>query len=128
MAYDERLAERVRDALKWQLDVEEKAMFGGLCFMVSGHMAVGLVRNDLMVRVGPDGYADALGNKGARPMDFTGRPLKSMVYVGRAHLGRKRDLEGWVGRAVAFVATLPAKRVRECPAERAHRSRLKLER
>ena len=109
MAYDERLAERVRDALKWQLDVEEKAMFGGLCFMVNGHMAVGIVRNDLMVRVGPDAYEDALGRKGVRPMDFTGRPMKGMVYVARSHLGRKRDLEAWVKRATEFVDTLPAR-------------------
>ena len=125
MAYDERLAERVREALKWQLDVDEKRMFGGLCFMVNGHMTLGLVKNDLMVRVGGDAYDDALAKKGTRPMDFTGRQLKGFVYVARAHLGRKRDLEAWVERALAFNATQP---VKKAVAERKRKPRLTLER
>lgn len=77
-----------------------------------------------MVRVGPEGYDAALAEKGARPMDFTGRPLKGFVYVARAHLGRKRDLERWVERALAFVGTLPARG----SAERERKSRPRLER
>jgi len=140
MAYDETLAVRIREALNQHLDVEEKAMFGGLCFMVGGHMAVGIVKNDLMVRVGPAAYEDALARKGVRPMDFTGQPLKGMVYVARAHLGRKRDLESWVAQATDFVATLPkrdparraakraARRAGKRIEERPRRSRLKLQR
>lgn len=124
MAYDERLAERVRAALVSELDMEEKQMFGGLCFMVRGHMALGIVRRDLMVRVGPDGYDDALRRKGVRPMDFTGRPLKGLVYVGGAYLGRTRDLEAWVARALAFVEALPERP----PSARERKSRLKLAR
>ena len=86
MAYDEKLADRVREVLQRRRGVSEKKMFGGLAFLVNGHMACGVQGDDLMVRVGPDAYDAALKKAGTRPMDFTGRPLKGMVYVGpRGH-------------------------------------------
>ena len=107
MAYGEGLADRVRGALLPRPDIEEKKMFGGLAFMVGGHMCCGVIGDDLMVRVGRDAYEDALAAKGARPMDFTGRPLRGMVYVGSE--GHRTDdaLASWVRRGTDFVASLP---------------------
>ena len=107
MAYDEGLADRVRGALLPRPDIEEKKMFGGLAFMVGGHMCCGVIGDDLMVRVGRDAYEDALAAKGARPMDFTGRPLRGMVYVGSE--GHRTDdaLASWVRRGTDFVALPP---------------------
>jgi TfoX/Sxy family transcriptional regulator of competence genes len=107
MPYDEDLAKRVRMVLESQPGVTEKKMFGGLAFMVRGHMAVGITGDELMVRVGPSGWEEALSRSGVREMDFTGRSLKGFVYVGPAALARDEDLAEWVGRAIRFVDTLP---------------------
>jgi hypothetical protein len=80
VSYDETLAARIRAVLGERTDVIEQKMFGG-CFMVGGAMCCGLTKTDFMVRVGPDQYDDALAQRHARPMDFTGRPLAGMVYV-----------------------------------------------
>lgn len=109
MAYNEALAQRIRDVLHGQSGVEEKAMFGGLAFMVNGHMCVGVIGDDLMVRVGKDGYASALSLTHARPMDFTGKPLKTMVYVGPPGTKTAATLRRWIERGCAFVETLPPK-------------------
>jgi TfoX/Sxy family transcriptional regulator of competence genes len=109
MAYDEKLAERVRASLAERGDVAERKMFGGLCFLVGGNMAVGIVGSDLMVRVGPDAYAAALGKPHAREMDFTGRPMRGMVYVDATGLRSRRQLDTWVGRGLSFAAGLPRK-------------------
>ena len=109
MAYAENDGQRVRDALGDRDDVIEKKMFGGLCFMVRGHMAVGLTAAELMVRVGPDSWEDALAEEHAREMDFTGKSLKGFVYVDPAGWATKKDLAKWVARGVAFVETLPPK-------------------
>ena len=110
MAYDEKLAERVRRALTPREGLSEKKMFGGIAFMLRGNMCCGIVRNDLMVRVGPERYDDALGRPHARPMDFTGRAMKGMVYVGPEGLRSDPDLNAWLRRGVEFAATLPAKK------------------
>ena len=107
MAYDERLADRVRDVLA-EREVREQKMFGGLAFMVCGHMCVGLLGDELMVRVGPEAYADALRRPGAREMDFTGRPMRGLVMVGPDALGG-RALRTWVQRGLDYVDTLPPK-------------------
>ena len=112
MAYDEALADRVREALGREKGVEEIKMMGGLCFMVGGHMALGIVGEGLMVRVGPDGYDRALARVHAREMDFTGRPLRGFVFVDPAGIGTKRSLGSWVAPAVAFVKDLPPKRTK----------------
>ncbi|MEP6761845.1 MAG: TfoX/Sxy family protein [Sporichthyaceae bacterium] len=109
MAYDEALAERIRDALADTADVTERKMFGGLAFMVAGHMVCGVVHDDLMLRLGPEGADAALDQPHVRPMDFTGRPMSSMVYIAPAGLGGEA-LVDWVNAAVAFADQLPAKR------------------
>jgi TfoX/Sxy family transcriptional regulator of competence genes len=107
MAYDEVLAERVRDVLAGRLDVTERKMFGGLAFMLGGHMACGIVGERLMLRLGADEAERALAREHVQPMDFTGRPLKGMVYVAPEGIRTAKQLGGWVERASAFVATLP---------------------
>jgi TfoX/Sxy family transcriptional regulator of competence genes len=107
--YDEKLAGRIREALRGQRNVVEKRMFGGLAFMVRGHMCVGIAGNDLMVRVGPEAYAKAIREPHARPMDFTGRPLTGFVYVGPSGHARRQSLAKWVKRALGFVRSLPSK-------------------
>ena len=110
MAYNEVLADRVRKALAGRGEVAEKRMFGGLTFMLGDKMCCGVVKDDLMVRVGPEGYEAALGEPGARPMDFTGRPLRGMVYVGSDGCRTEDDLAKWVGRGADFAASLPRDR------------------
>lgn len=105
--YDEGLAERVRLALSDRHDVVEQKMFGGLCFMVSGHMCVGVETDRLMVRVGKGGHAEALAQPGARPMDFTGRPMKGFVFVDVEGLAEDEDLDAWVGRGLRHALSLP---------------------
>lgn len=109
MAYDEKLADRVRGIVKRRRGIEEKKMFGGLAFLVNGHMACGIVGDELMVRVGPDAYEAALKKRGARPMDFTGRPMKGMVYVRPSVLRRSTSLEAWVKEGLTFARSLPPK-------------------
>src|SRR5918995_27443 len=112
MAYDETLAERIREALPHERGVEEIKMMGGLCFMIGGHMALGIVGEELMVRVGPEGYARALGRVHAREMDFTGRSMKGFVFVEPAGIRTKRSLASWVAPAIAFAKSLPPKRAK----------------
>lgn len=109
MAYDEKLAERVREVLRGCRGVSEKKMFGGLAFLVKGHMACGVIGEDLMVRVGADAYEAALRKAGARPMDFTGRPMKGMVYVGPRGHRRAPSLRAWVEQGVSYAKSLPPK-------------------
>jgi len=103
MAYSEALANRVREALARKKGVEEKRMMGGLGFMIGGHMALGIVGDQLMVRVGPDAYQRALRRVHAREMDFTGRSIKGFVFVEPAGTRTKRSLASWVAPAVAFA-------------------------
>ena len=107
--YDTALAERIRRVFGPRPDVIEKRMFGGLCFMVGGHMCCGLAKGGFMVRVGPEAYEAALADKGARPMDFTGRPLRGMVYVDSGECSSLSTLRKWVNRGLNFVETLPAR-------------------
>ncbi len=110
MAYDERLAIRIREVIGGRPDVTEKKMFGGIAFMAGGNMACGIVGDELMVRVGPDAYEDALARPHARLMDFTGRPMKGMVMVGRDGIAADDGLREWVGRGLAYAGSLPPKR------------------
>lgn len=107
MGYNKLLAEKVRDLLKPNDGLTEKQMFGGLAFMLHGNMACGVVGEELMVRVGPDNYDNALSERYTRPMDYTGRPLKGMVYVEEDAIAA--DLDGWVNKGVEFAGTLPPK-------------------
>lgn len=109
MAYDEDLAGRVREVLAECSDVTERKMFGGLAFMVGGHMCCGIVGEELMVRTGPEQYEAALGRPHAREMDFTGRSMRGMVYVATEGIEDDEDLGAWVRRGVDYVAGLPPK-------------------
>jgi hypothetical protein len=84
-------------------------MFGGLCFTVAGHMCCGVAGKDLVVRVGPARLLEALAEPHARPMDFTGRPLKGFVFIGPGGCRRPADLAKWIRRALSFVGSLPPK-------------------
>jgi len=112
MAYDEGLAERIRGLLDERSDVVEKQMFGGIAFMVRGHMSVGIVKDDLMVRVGADAHDELVRRPHARPMDFTRRPMKGFLYVAPEGIESDADLERWVGYGVAHATSLPAKKPR----------------
>jgi len=109
VAYDDELARRVREHFGRRRQVVEKRMFGGLAFMLRGHMCCGVVGDDLMVRVGAGAYDSAVEQPHARPMDFTGKPLRGFVYVGPKGTASAEDLERWIDTAVKFVQSLPAK-------------------
>jgi hypothetical protein len=109
LAYDEGLAERIRDALRGRQGVSERRMFGGIAFMLDGNMALGIVGESLMARVGPLRYADALALPHVRPMDFTGKPMKGYVYVDPPGIEEDAALENWITACSAFVASLPPK-------------------
>jgi hypothetical protein len=109
MAYDEGLAQRVREALAHRGDLSEKKMFGGLCFLLGGNMCCGITGEQLMLRVGSERYEEALARPHAREMDFTGRALRGMVYVDGEGIGSDAALEGWLTVAVAFAGSLPPK-------------------
>lgn len=123
MAFDEQLANRVRRHLGTLPGFAERRMFGGLCFLLHGHMTAGIVGTALMLRVGPDQYQDALAEAHAREMDFTGRPLKGMIYVDPPGIATEPALAGWLDRAVSFVRAQPAKT--KPPARPAHQARRK---
>jgi hypothetical protein len=112
MAFDEALAVRVRRALAECADVKERRMFGGLCFLVGGSMACGVVKNELCVRVGPDRHEEALMAPHTRPMDFTGKPMRGFVYVKPAGLSTAASLGKWVEMGVTHALSPPAKRRR----------------
>ena len=109
MAFDQRLAERVSGVLEDVPDVREQQMFGGIAFIVGGHMACGIVGDELMLRLGEEGADAALDQPHVRPMDFTGRPMSTMVFVQPAGIETDGELAGWIARALAYVQTLPPK-------------------
>src|SRR5262245_47472063 len=109
MAYDEGLAERIRGVLDERPGVSEKRMFGGLAFLVKGHMSVGIVQDKLMVRVGPESYDRVLRERHARAMDFTGKPMKGFVYVVPSGYESDAELDRWVSLGVQYATSLPAK-------------------
>ena len=103
MAYDEFLAERVRTTLKGNKTAfEEKKMFGGVCFLVNDKMCVGVMNNDLMIRIDPEKQTSYLQESGCRVMDFSNRPMKGFLYVGPEGVDMDTDLEKWVGRCLEF--------------------------
>jgi hypothetical protein len=109
MAYDEALAQRIRAALRSKPGVSEKKMFGGIAFLLRGHMFVGISDDSLMARVGPTEYDRALAMKHVREMDFTGKPMRGYVFVSSKGLNDEHALKFWLGRCASFVNTLPRK-------------------
>lgn len=102
MAYNELLADRIREALVDLPIVEEKKMFGGVCFMVNGKMCIGVLKDNMMCRIGPEAEEAALEKRGCRPMDFTSRPMKGYVYVSEEGWKTKKEFESWVKLCLNF--------------------------
>ena len=109
MAFDESLAQPIRDALARKKNIEEKKMFGGIGFLLHGNMLVGVWKDTLIVRLGPDNYDDALLEPHVREFDITSRPMKGWVLVEPKGVEDDDQLSAWIQRAVKFVRTLPAK-------------------
>ncbi len=109
MAYNEAVARRVGRVLGKYGKIAEKKMFGGIAFMLRGHMCCGVLGNKLMVRVGPENYEEALSQPHARKMDFTGRPLKGFIYVEPAGFPSDKELKTWIAKAAKYVLSLPAR-------------------
>ena len=103
MSYNEKLADRVREIIAETHDrVEEKKMFGGLCFMVNDKMCLGVEKERIMVRLDPEVYEQALEKEGCTPMDFTGKVMKGYVFVDAAVLNTTKRLDHWVQLALEF--------------------------
>jgi TfoX/Sxy family transcriptional regulator of competence genes len=113
MAYDEKLADRIRTALQDRQDVTERRMFGGLAFLIGGRMGCGVRDHDLMVRVPADEVDAAMQEPHVRPMDFTGRPLRGFAYVSADGVRTAGALSRWLARAIKVAVTqaqTPARR------------------
>ena len=111
MAYDEDLANRIRELIAGQREVTEKRMFGGLAFLVGGHMSVAASgQGGLLVRVDPDDTDALLASPHARPFEMRGRAMDGWLRVDAEGVKTKRQLEPWVKRGVAYARSLPAKR------------------
>src|SRR6188768_4181574 len=103
MSYDEKLADRTREIIsRTHKKVEEKKMFGGVCFMVNGKMCVGVEKERLMVRLDPEIYEDVLDKEGCTPMDFTGKVMKGYVFVDIDSLNSEKKLGYWLDLALQF--------------------------
>ena len=103
MAYNEKLADRVREIIALtHKNVEEKRMFGGLCFMVNDKMCVGVEQERLMVRLDPARYDEVMEKEGCKPMDFTGKVMKGYVFVDVDVLNTRKKLKNWVGLALEY--------------------------
>jgi TfoX/Sxy family transcriptional regulator of competence genes len=109
VAYNEQLANRIRAIVGNGPELSERKMFGGLAFMHNGNMFCGITRDDLMVRLGPERFEEALASPHARPMDFTGRPMKGMAFVGPEGYAKDEQLLSWVERTLEYARSLPAK-------------------
>jgi TfoX/Sxy family transcriptional regulator of competence genes len=109
MAYDEALADRIRELLAARADVSERKMFGGIAFMLAGNMACGVLGEELIVRLGEDESDKALAEDGVRPFDFTGKPMKNIVYVSPERTSDDAGLAEWVETGADFAASLPPK-------------------
>lgn len=118
MAFDEALAVRIRAVLNNRRDVVEKQMFGGVAFMVRGHMSCGIVGSSLMVRVDPTEAEALLQEPAVRPMDFTGRPMRGFLFVDPPGIRNSSSLQAWVDRATAHAEAKPRKIKRKPAAAR----------
>jgi TfoX/Sxy family transcriptional regulator of competence genes len=125
MPHDAGLAQRIRELLDDDPRIGEKRMFGGVAFLANGNMAVGIIRDELMVRVGPAAHDAAVALPHARPMDFTKRPMRGFVQVAPAGFEEDADLRAWLARGVEFAAkqeqkpARPPEKKKRAPAARA---------
>ena len=111
MAYNEELATRLREALSPSKGIVEKKMFGGLCFLLDGRMICGVLKEDLIAKIGRENHVRIGTQRHVRPFDFTGKPMMGMIYVAPAGLKTRKDLSRWVEMAKAHARTLPPKKV-----------------
>ena len=102
MAFDDYQADRIRQYLKDKTSYNEKKMMGGLIFMVNDKMCVGVSNDDLMARIDPDVYEDALTKQGCRKMDFTGREMKGFVFIDESGMKSDHDLQYWLDLALDY--------------------------
>lgn len=109
MAFDENLAGRIRDALARTLNIDEKKMFGCVCFFLHGNALAGVWNNSLIARLGPDGGRTALLEPSVRQFDFTGKPMRNWIVVEPEGIEDDEQLQKWIERAKKFVRTLPRK-------------------
>ena len=109
MAFDEGLAERVREQVGERPELEEKRMFGGVGVLLNGNMACGILNDDLIVRVGPDNYASAMERPATRAFDITGRAMKGWVMVGPDGTESDADLAAWIDLGISFALSPPPK-------------------
>jgi len=109
VAFDESLAERIRQRLTRRKNVEEKKMFGGVGFLLNGNLLVGVWKDSLCVRLGPDQAEEAILEPHVKEFDITGRPMKGWALVEPEGVEDDDQLKGWIQRAVKFVGKLPAK-------------------
>ena len=109
MPYDEKLAQRIRAALSGREGVAERRMFGGVAFLLHGNMCCGVMKDLLVLRLGSQGAESALRRPYTREMDFTGRPMKGMVYVEPQGVRTAAGLQRWLEPALKFAQSLPAK-------------------
>jgi TfoX/Sxy family transcriptional regulator of competence genes len=109
MAFDEALAERIRQRLARRKNIVEKKMFGGVGFLLNNNMLVGVWKNSLIVRLGPDESEDALKEPHVKEFDITGKSMKGWVLVEPQGVAQNDQLSDWIQRAMTFVKTMPAK-------------------
>jgi TfoX/Sxy family transcriptional regulator of competence genes len=109
MALDESLAVRIRAVLARRKNIEEVKMFGGICFLLNGNLLVGVWKNSLIARLGPEAAAEALLEPHVKKFNVTGKPMKNWVLVEADGVGSDDQLKDWIDRAMKFVRTLPAK-------------------
>ena len=103
MAYDEKLGDRIREIIaETQQNVEEKKMFGGLCFMVNDKMCLGVMKEKLMLRINPATYDEMMEEEGCHPMNFTGRSMKGIVLVDPNAIRTKKQLQYWINIALDY--------------------------
>ena len=106
MAFDENLAARIRDALARKKNIKEKKMFGGVCFLLNGNMLVGVWKDSLIARLGPDQGEEALLEPHVKAFDITGKPMKNWILVEPEGVENDAAVKEWVQRAVKFVGKL----------------------
>lgn len=109
MSYDEALARRIDQVLAGSGPIDQKKMFGGVCYLHNGNMLCGVHKDCLILRLGPLRGTEALNEPGTRPFDITGRPMKGWVMVEPSALTEISALTEWIARARRFVETLPPK-------------------
>ena len=110
MVYNEQLAEKTRALISRRKGFSEKKMFGGVAYLINGNMSCGVLKDDLVVRVGPEEYDKVLALPSARPMDFTHRSIRGFVYVDPRGWSRSGALKKWVAIGVDYASSLPMKK------------------